>query len=129
MWDHTTECPVHNVGPVTVQVTENPTITPLPTLAIDDVTVNEDGGNAVFSVTLMGQSTETVTVEYETSDETASAGSDYTATNGTLTFPAGQTARGRLPCGEDDALPEGDETFKVTEQAPERDVQGWGRRR
>ena len=59
VWDHTTECPVHNVGSVTVQITENPTVIPLPTLEIDDVDVDEDGGSAVFSVMLRGQSTET----------------------------------------------------------------------
>ena len=36
--------------------------TELPTLAIDDVAVNEDAGSAVFSVTLSEQSAETVTV-------------------------------------------------------------------
>ena len=119
VWDHTTECPVHNVGPVTVQVTENPTITPLPTLAIDDVDVNEDGGNAVFSVSLMGQSTETVTVVYGTSDGTAEAGPDYTAANGTLMFGVGETAKTIAVAVSDDTLPEGDETFKVSLSRPQ----------
>ena len=43
VWDHTAECPVHNVGSVTVQVTERTDPPPpppppdLPTLEIDDV--------------------------------------------------------------------------------------------
>ena len=119
VWDHTAECPVHNVGPVRVQVTENPTITPLPTLAIDDVDVNEDGGNAVFSVSLMGQSTETVTVVYGTSDGTAEAGPDYTAANGTLMFGVGETAKTIAVAVSDDTLPEGDETFKVSLSRPQ----------
>ena len=46
VWDHTTECPVHNVGPVTVQVTERtdpPPQPPRPDLpTLDDVDVDED---------------------------------------------------------------------------------------
>ena len=119
VWDHTAECPVHNVGPVTVQVTENPTITPLPTLAIDDVDVNEDGGNAVFSVSLMGQSTETVTVEYETLDGTASAGFDYVTKEGTLTFLANETSKTIEVTVLDDSDVEGEETFRVTLTNPQ----------
>ena len=63
----------------------------LPTLAIDDVTVAEDGGSAVFSVRLSGESTATVTVGYATEDGTAHAGTDYTARSGTLTFESGES--------------------------------------
>ena len=125
VWDHTAECPVHNVGSVTVQVTERtdppspPPRPDLPTLTIDDVEVNEDAGNAVFSVTLMGQSTETVTVEYETSDVTARAGWDYMTTSGTLTFGGGETVKTIAVAVVDDSHAEGNETFKVSLTHPQ----------
>ncbi len=67
------------------------TAAPPPTLSINDVTVTEGNSgmvNAVFTVTLTSASTSLVTVQYATANATATAGSDYTATSGTLTFPA-----------------------------------------
>ena len=119
VWDHTAECPVHGAGPVTVQVTENPTVTPLPTLAIDDVTVNEGAGDAVFTVSLSQHSTATVTVEYETSNGSASAGSDYEATNGRLTFPVGNREQTIDVTVIDDTVAEADETFTVRLSSPQ----------
>jgi hypothetical protein len=40
-----------------------------------------------FRVSLSASSSQTVTVQYTTSDGTAKAGTDYVATSGTLTFP------------------------------------------
>ena len=57
-------------------------------------TVNENGVNAVISVIRSGGSDGTVTVKYKTTtstNNTAQAGVDYTAVNGTLSFFAGQT--------------------------------------
>ncbi len=48
---------------------------------------------AIFKVTLSAALTIPVTVDYATVDGTAHAGTDYTATTGTLAFPAGVTAR------------------------------------
>src|SRR5438093_3965664 len=58
-------------------------------------TVNEGvlSGKAVIKVTRPGGSASGVTVNYSTSDGTATAGSDYTATSGTLTFGAGVTSK------------------------------------
>ena len=55
----------------------------------------EEGTDATldFAVTLDRETTNTVTVEYATSDGTATAGWDYTATSGTLTFAAGETEK------------------------------------
>ena len=85
----------------------------LPTLAIDDVTVAEDGGSAVFSVRLSGESTATVTVGYATEDGTAHAGSDYTAGSGTLTFESGAREQTIAVAVIDDSEEEGSETFTV----------------
>ncbi len=50
--------------------------------------VNE-GDDATFTVTLSGSPGAAVVVDYATAAGTATAGSDFTATNGTLTFAAG----------------------------------------
>ncbi|HEX9924922.1 MAG TPA: choice-of-anchor Q domain-containing protein, partial [Anaerolineae bacterium] len=61
-----------------------------PALSIQDFSQNEgDAGTstAVFTVTLNATIATTVTVDYATSDGTATAGSDYVAASDTLTFP------------------------------------------
>ncbi|MFC2063043.1 SdrD B-like domain-containing protein, partial [Chloroflexota bacterium] len=80
-------------------------------LSIDDVTVSEDGGNAIFTVSLNSPSSLPVTVDYSTVDGTATAGSDYTATWGTLAFAPGETSKTISVPIIDDLLHEGDETF------------------
>lgn len=64
-----------------------------PELAVPDLTVNEGDGTAVVRVTLAPAADETVTVSYVTAEGSASPETDYTAARGTLTFPAGSTAR------------------------------------
>jgi hypothetical protein len=64
--------------------------------SIDDVAVVEpDTGvsAAIFTVTLSPPSSQTVTVNFATEDDTAQAGSDYVAASGTLTFGPGDTKR------------------------------------
>ena len=56
----------------------------------------------------------TVTVDYATTDGTATAGSDYTATSGTLTFAAGETEKTVSVPVLDDAHDEGSETLTLT---------------
>ena len=86
---------------------------PLPVLTIGDATVDEGGGPAEFTVTANAESSGTMTVDYETADDSATAGDDYTSTSGTLTFSAGQrTATIEVPV-IDDSDEEQDETFKV----------------
>ncbi|MFP4298883.1 MAG: DUF4347 domain-containing protein [Spirulinaceae cyanobacterium] len=63
--------------------------TTTPSLSINDISVTEgDSGtlNAVFTVSLSHAPQGNVTVDYATADNTATAGNDYTAKNGTLTF-------------------------------------------
>jgi chitinase len=52
-----------------------------------------------------------VTVNYTTSDGTASAGSDYTATAGTLTFAPGETSKSITVAVSGDRLQEPNESF------------------
>jgi len=56
-------------------------------------TIAKNGGVATIIVTRTGGSDGTVTVNYTTSDATAKAGTDYTATSGTLSFAPGQTSQ------------------------------------
>ena len=89
----------------------------LPTLAVNDVTqVETDSGTTmfVFTVTLTGSTSETVSVDYGTADGTATAGSDYTATSGTLTFSPGTATRTIQVTVAGDPVAESDETFAVT---------------
>ncbi|MDE0521019.1 MAG: fibronectin type III domain-containing protein [Boseongicola sp.] len=65
-------------------------------VAIDvaDATVTEGPGVTLdFVVSLSRASDATVTVDYATADGAATEGDDYTRTEGTLTFEAGQTAK------------------------------------
>ncbi|MFN8489807.1 MAG: Calx-beta domain-containing protein [Caldilineaceae bacterium] len=55
--------------------------------------VLENGGSAIIAVTLAAASAQPVTVNYATSNGTASAPSDYVATNGTLTFNPGELSK------------------------------------
>jgi len=76
--------------------------------------VSEDQGMATVSVTRTGGSSGAVSVNYATSDGTANAGSDYTASSGTLNFADGQTsATFNVPISED-ALVEGNQTINLT---------------
>ncbi len=52
-----------------------------------------EGGTATVTATLSVAATETVTVTYATSDGTAVAGTDYTATTGQLVFAPGETSQ------------------------------------
>jgi hypothetical protein len=67
----------------------------------------------VFTVTLTGATALPATVNFATANDTATAGSDYTATSGTLTFAAGTTAQQVTVAVLTDALNEPDETFFV----------------
>jgi glucose/arabinose dehydrogenase len=73
---------------------------------------------AAFRVSLDSASANTVSVQYTTANGTAVAGSDFTATSGTLTFAPGQTSRTILVRTLDDGLSEGSETFTVTLSNP-----------
>ena len=84
------------------------------TLRIDDVTVAEGDGHAVFTVTLSQASGPGVTVRYQTVDGTATAGSDYAKASGTLKFGAGIRKRTISVAVTDDKVVEEDETFAVT---------------
>ena len=89
----------------------------LPALSIADLSVAEGNGDHahfMFVVTLDKAATGPVTVAYSTANGTATAGSDYVASNGTLTFAAGETSKTVHVDISGDTVFEGNETFAVT---------------
>ncbi|WP_316829641.1 Calx-beta domain-containing protein [Pedobacter aquatilis] len=99
-------------SPATVNITDNDAAT----VAINSVSVNEGAGNATFTVTLTGNVQNAFTVNYTTVNGTALAGSDYTATTSSVTFPAGSlsgaTQTFNIPIINDNVA-EPTETFTV----------------
>ena len=87
-------------------------------LSVDDVTVTEANSgivNAVFTVTLTGSTTAPFTVDYITSDNTATiADADYNAVTGTLNFAGtvGETQTISVPVNGDTVV-EGNDIFHV----------------
>ena len=83
-----------------------------PQVSVNDVTVIEGAGaKAVFSVRLSQPTGKGATVGFATADGTAAAGSDYTATSGTVSFDPGQTLKTvEVPISAD-AATEPAETF------------------
>ncbi|MDX6574111.1 MAG: large repetitive protein, partial [Blastocatellia bacterium] len=106
---------------------------PAPSLSIKDVSVAEgDTGTTplVFTVTLSAVSGQTVTVNYATTDNTATAGIDYESASGTLTFNAGETSKTMSVLVNGDTTFEQNEVFFVNLTTPTNagitDAQGQG---
>ena len=85
----------------------------LPQLSIADASA-EEGDTVRFTVTLTGNSDQDVTVDFQTGDVTARAGSDYNQNAGTLTFTPSDTTRTISVVTIEDGIREEDETFSVT---------------
>ena len=83
-------------------------------LSVADARVEEGAGAVLeFAVTLSRAASSTVTVDYATADGSAQAGSDYTATSGTLTFAAGDTEETVEVSVLDDSHDDGGETLTL----------------
>jgi hypothetical protein len=92
----------------------------VPSVAFSSATYSaaENAGNATITVSLSGASAQTITVNYATSNGNATAGSDYTAASGTLTFNPGNTTKTFNITILDDILVEGDETVNLALSSP-----------
>jgi Ca2+-binding RTX toxin-like protein len=102
-----------------------PTVTSTNSLSISNTTVVEGQpgqGSALFTVTLSQASTSTVTVKFATSNGSAIAGSDYTSSNGTLTFTPGQTTKTIAIPILNNNINEPNETFNVVLSNPSNAV-------
>ena len=82
------------------------------------VIVGERSGAATLTVTRLGSVTSAASVNYLTSNGTATAPADYTATAGTVTFAAGETVKTFTVPISDDVLIEGNESFNVVLTGP-----------
>jgi uncharacterized repeat protein (TIGR01451 family) len=100
---------------------------PSPSLSITNTSLNEGHAgttNANFNVSLSQSSSQVVTVDYATADGAASAGSDYMAAPGKLTFNPGETTKTISIIINGDVTVEPDETFTVTLSNPTNAVLG-----
>ena len=96
-----------------------------PAVSVSDAAGDETVGELAFAVTLDGPSALQVSVGYATADGTATAGEDYEAASGTLTFAPGETAKTIRVVVLDDGLDEADEeTFAVTLSEPSGAILG-----
>src|SRR5262249_27941984 len=107
-------------NPATASVTIVDNDTPQPgTLQFSAAaySVSENQGTATITVTRTGGSNVPVSVNYATSDGTAT-GADYTASSGTLSFGIGETSKTFTVPITDDTLVEGNETINLTLAGP-----------
>lgn len=82
-----------------------------PSVTVNDVTGNEADGFVTFTLTRSGNLAAASSVNFATANGNATAGSDYVATSGTLSFAAGQaTATVRVQILNDTVV-EGNETL------------------
>ena len=97
-----------------IEIKGRPSVGPAALSVADARTTEETDATLEFAVTLSQAASETVTVDYATADGTAQTGQDYTATDGTLTFAAGETQKTVSVAVLDDAHDEGEETLTLT---------------
>ena len=104
-----------------------------PVVSINDVSVTEgDSGTklATFTISLSASAVDPVGLTWATANNTATAGSDYVANNGSLSFTAGQQTKEVSVIVNGDAVFEGNEIFFVNLSAATNativDAQGVG---
>lgn len=87
-----------------------------PSISVNDITITESNNgtkNAKFTLAMSKRSSESVTVDYETANFTAEAGSDYQQKAGTVTFKPGQKQKTVTVKINGDLQREDDETFSL----------------
>ena len=90
---------------------------PIPELRISDGSASE-GETIGFVVTLSGSTARTVTVDYATTDGSATAGADYGSVSERLTFAPGESSATVSVDLVDDEMYEPDETFVARLSSP-----------
>ena len=111
---------VYTSGSATLQVQDTIDVSGLsvagaaPTFTITDDGAPESDGTVTFVVTRTGDTSSASTVDFATSDYGATAGVDYTTTNGTLAFAAGESIKFITVNIIADTTFERAETFAVT---------------
>ncbi len=91
-------------------------VTAVPSISFSNASysANEGAGMRTISVNRTGGTSDTITVDYATSDGTANAGQDYVAASGTLTFNSGDVVKTFNVQITEDATDEADETVNLT---------------
>ncbi len=87
-----------------------------PAMSINDVTMAEGSSGqtgTTFTASLAFSTSKQVTATFATMDVSATAGSDYTATTGTVTFAPGEKTKPIVVQVLGDIVDEDDETFEV----------------
>jgi aldose sugar dehydrogenase len=86
--------------------------------------VNENAGSVTVAVTRTGNTANASTINYATTNGSATQPSDYTSTSGSLQFAPGETLKTFIIPIIDDALIEGNETINVVLSSPDVGVEG-----
>jgi hypothetical protein len=96
-------------GPVSLHVSATPVI-----VAFNTSTSEGDKSATIYvPVTLSGPMSQSVSVDYATADGTATAGSDYQAATGSVTFAPGETSKSIPITVSGDSQPEQNEQFII----------------
>src|SRR5437763_1908691 len=103
--------------------TTTPTPTPTPTpnvvqFSSSNYSVVEACTTVTITINRVGNTSGAASVDYFTSDVTASERKDYITAIGTLRFAAGETSRSFVVLVNDDSYVEGNETFNVNLRDP-----------
>ena len=103
----------------TVTITDNDVVPGTIQLSASSYSTSESAGTVTLQVNRTGGTSGAVSVSYATSNGTAAAGTDYTASSGTLSWAAGDnTAKTISVPVTDEHLTSGSKTFGVTLSAP-----------
>lgn len=89
-----------------------------PVIEVTEPVVDESGHTASFFVSLSRPSTGVVSVNYATADDTATAGADYRALSGSLSFQPGEVLKAVQVDIIDDSLAETQEYFRLAFSNP-----------
>ena len=84
-----------------------------PAIEVNDRAASESDASMSFTVSLSSEEDDPLLVDYATADGTATAGQDYTATSGTLTFAAHERTKTVTVNLIDDDNPEAAEFFEL----------------
>jgi glucose/arabinose dehydrogenase len=111
----------YGTGQIYSVVDNGPAITPSPTpepaklkFISPTFVTTENSGSALIGVTRSGDTTVDLSVDYATSDGTASSRKDYTTARGTLHFAPGDTFKTFSVLISNDDTQEGDETVNLS---------------
>lgn len=86
--------------------------------SINDVSLGESNGVAIFSITRQGNRTSAMAIQFETQNNTATANNDFVSAQGTLNFAAGDAEKLVTINIINDAIVENTETFSLILSQP-----------